>query len=192
MTIAKEVTGTLDFADPGQVGEAELAKARVQMEIQVDGKDSGAMTFEFWPQAAPKTVRNFLRYASAGFYDGLGFHRIISGFMVQGGDPKGDGTGSGPHGTIPGEFSQDSRYSHRQGVISMARSQDPDSASCQFFICHGDPTFLDGQYAAFGRLVDGEKTLEALAGTPTRTRGGEKSAPTVDCRIARMRVLMEE
>ncbi|TAH39780.1 MAG: peptidylprolyl isomerase [Planctomycetota bacterium] len=147
------------------------------------------MTLKFWPEAAPNTVRNFLRYAAEGFYDGKTFHRVISGFMIQGGCPQGTGTGSGPHGKIAGEFSADKKYSHRRGVISMARSNDPNSASCQFFICHGDAPFLDGKYAAFGQVESGTEVLDAVAAVQTGG-GGENSRPQQACVIRRMEVVL--
>lgn len=179
----------MNFSDPAQLSSADLEKAQVTMEVAVDGKSVGSMTLEFWPQVAPQTVRNFLAYAGSGFYDGLGFHRIIENFMVQGGCPKGTGTGSGPNGNIPGEFQSDPQYSHQRGVISMARSQNPDSASCQFFICHGDASFLDGQYAAFGKLVDGDEVLEKIATVSTGVgAGGENSKPKQAVTILKMSV----
>jgi peptidyl-prolyl cis-trans isomerase B (cyclophilin B) len=138
----------------------------------------GEMTVAFWPDVAPKTVENFKKLARAGFYDGTAFHRIIKGFMVQGGCPntkegeKGmPGTG-GPGYMINAEFNT---KSHVRGVLSMARSSSPDSAGSQFFICHGDAKFLDRQYTAFGELVSGEDVLEKIASVPTA--GSEKSTP---------------
>ena len=138
----------------------------------------GDMTVAFWPDVAPKTVENFMKLAREGFYDGTAFHRIIKGFMVQGGCPntkagKGGmpGTG-GPGYTIKAEFNP---KSHVRGVLSMARSSHPDSAGSQFFIVHGDAKFLDRQYTAFGELIAGEDVLELIAGVPTS--GSEKSTP---------------
>jgi peptidyl-prolyl cis-trans isomerase B (cyclophilin B) len=138
----------------------------------------GDMTVAFWPDVAPKTVENFKKLAREGFYDGTAFHRIIKGFMVQGGCPntkagKGGmpGTG-GPGYTIKAEFNP---KSHVRGVLSMARSSHPDSAGSQFFIVHGDAKFLDRQYTAFGELIAGEDVLEIIAGVPTS--GSEKSTP---------------
>jgi peptidyl-prolyl cis-trans isomerase B (cyclophilin B) len=131
----------------------------------------GEMVIEFWPDIAPRTVGNFKTLAKKGFYDGTCFHRVIKGFMIQGGDPLTMdpskeamwGTG-GPGYTVKAEFND---RSHVRGVISMARSQDPDSAGSQFFICHGNPTFLDHQYTAFGKLTKGDDVLEKIATTPT-------------------------
>jgi peptidyl-prolyl cis-trans isomerase B (cyclophilin B) len=122
------------------------------------------------PEKAPKTVENFLSLVNKGFYNGLIFHRVISGFMIQGGDPKGNGTG-GPGYHIVGEFAHNgfkqNDISHRRGVISMARAMDPNSAGSQFFIMHEDGTFLDGEYAAFGFVIEGLETVDEIAGTKT-------------------------
>ena len=127
-------------------------------------KDCGTITVELDGDAAPETVKNFVSLAESGFYDGLTFHRIIDGFMIQGGDPNGDGTG-GSEETIPGEFSAngfDNPLSHTRGTISMARSQDYDSASSQFFIMQEDTPSLDGQYAAFGHVTSGMEVVDAI------------------------------
>lgn len=168
-----------DYMDTNQVSESDLTQLEVVIDCTLGGESIGEMVFEFWPDAAPTTVRNFLRYAGNGKYDGRVFHRIIPGFMVQGGDPTGTGSGSGEYGPIRGEFSTNPLHSHKRGVISMARTNDPDSASCQFFVCHGDPDFLDGQYAAFGRMVSGDETLEKLATVPT----GAGDRPTEECQM---------
>ena len=127
-------------------------------------KDYGTITVELDGDAAPETVKNFVSLAESGFYDGLTFHRIMDGFMIQGGDPNGDGTG-GSEETIPGEFSAngfDNPLSHTRGTISMARSQDYDSASSQFFIMQEDTPSLDGQYAAFGHVTSGMEVVDAI------------------------------
>ena len=119
--------------------------------------------------AAPKTVANFNKLVSEGFYDGLSFHRIIPGFMIQGGDPVGNGTG-GSNENIVGEFASNgfnNPIKHTRGVISMARSMDPNSASSQFFIMHADAPHLDGNYAAFGHVVEGLEVVDEIANTPT-------------------------
>lgn len=133
---------------------------------------AGQMRLEFFHDKAPGHVENFIRLAEKGFYDGTRFHRTIPGFMIQGGCPEGTGRG-GPGYTIQAEFND---VHHARGVLSMARAQDPDSAGSQFFICHGDAGFLDRQYTAFGRLVEGEATLDKIAKAPTRP-GGEGSTP---------------
>ena len=140
-------------------------------EVAVIKTSEGEMVAEFWADVAPKTVENFKKLAKSGFYDGTAFHRVIKGFMIQGGDPltKDEnqkarwGTGD-PGYKIPAEFS---KKSHERGVLSMARSQDPNSAGSQFFICHGAPKFLDGQYTAFGKLIKGDDVLEKIATTKT-------------------------
>ena len=142
---------------------------------EIDIQDYGTITVELDGDAAPITVRNFMDLANDGFYDGLTFHRIISGFMMQGGDPNGNGTG-GSEDTIKGEFSSngvENTLSHTRGAISMARSQNPDSASSQFFICHADSAFLDGQYACFGYVTDGMDVVDAVceAAKPTDGNG---------------------
>lgn len=142
---------------------------------EIEIQDYGTITVELDGDAAPITVQNFMDLANAGFYDGLTFHRIISGFMMQGGDPNGNGTG-GSENTIKGEFSSngvENTLSHTRGAISMARSQNPDSASSQFFICHADSTFLDGQYACFGYVTDGMDVVDDVceAAQPTDGNG---------------------
>lgn len=141
-------------------------------EVAVIKTDSGDMVVAFWPEVAPKTVENFKKLARQGFYDGTCFHRVIRGFMIQGGDPLTKdasqeaawGTG-GPGYTIKAEFND---RKHVKGVLSMARSGHPDSAGSQFFICDGNPSHLDGQYTAFGKLIKGEEVLTAIANTPTK------------------------
>ena len=130
----------------------------------IDIADYGAITLELDGDSAPLTVANFVKLAKDGFYDGLTFHRIMDGFMMQGGDPNGNGTG-GSDETIPGEFSAngyDNPISHTRGTISMARASDPNSASSQFFICQADSTFLDGNYAAFGHVTEGMDVVDAI------------------------------
>ncbi len=153
----------------------------------------GAMKIELWPDVAPKTVENFVKLSKEGFYDGTAFHRIVAGFMIQGGDPLTKdpanaprfGTG-GPGYTIRAEFND---RPHVRGVISMARSSDPHSAGSQFFICHGDARFLDRQYTAFGKLVSGDDVLERIAQTPTRVGpGGENSEPLERIEIVRVEI----
>ncbi len=137
----------------------ENVKVLVEME---NGED---FTLELYPEYAPQTVQNFLDLVTDGFYDGVGFHRVVDGFMAQGGDPEGTGMG-GSGVQIPGEFASNgfkqNTLSHTRGVISMARSQDPDSASSQFFICYDDASFLDGNYAAFGKVIEGMETVDGF------------------------------
>ena len=137
--------------------------------VVIEMEDGGIIRIETDPNAAPKTVANFEKLVRAGFYDGLTFHRVIAGFMIQGGDPLGNGTG-GAAETIPGEFAQNGHKNpirHLRGVISMARASDPDSASSQFFIMHADAPHLDGAYAAFGHVVQGMGVVDRIASVPT-------------------------
>ena len=137
--------------------------------VTITMEDGGIMKLELYPEIAPNTVNNFISLVSKGFYNGLIFHRVISGFMIQGGDPDGRGTG-GPGYSIKGEFSGNgfpNDLKHTRGVISMARSMRPDSAGSQFFIMHQDSPHLDGQYAAFGKLLEGEDVLDNIARTKT-------------------------
>ena len=129
----------------------------------------GTIEVELYKDAAPITVDNFIKLVNKGFYNGLTFHRIIKGFMIQGGCPKGNGTG-GPGYSIKGEFlanGVNNPLKHTRGVISMARAMDPDSAGSQFFIMHKDAPHLDGQYAAFGKVVSGIEVVDAIASVPT-------------------------
>ena len=151
------------FMLPFSAGSGESAAADAPV-IVLRVADYGEIYLELYPEYAPLTVENFLRLVDSGFYNGLTFHRIISGFMAQGGCPLGNGTGSS--GTsIKGEFSSngvDNPLKHERGVVSMARSGDPDSASCQFFIMHADAPHLDGSYAAFGRVLSGMGIVDAI------------------------------
>ena len=137
--------------------------------IIIEMSDGGVMTAELYPETAPITVENFKSLVKKGFYDGLIFHRVIAGFMIQGGDPTGTGRG-GPGHTIKVEFASNgvkNPLKHTRGVLSMARAMDPDSAGSQFFIMHKDAPHLDGQYAAFGKLTDGFDVLDRIASTDT-------------------------
>ena len=157
---------------PGQDDKKkDEQKTSAAKEVAVIKTTEGDMVVEFWPEVAPKTVENFKTLAKKGFYDGTCFHRVIKDFMIQGGDPKTKdankenewGTGD-PGYKINAEFSD---RSHKRGVLSMARSADPNSAGSQFFICHGEPTFLDGKYTTFGKLIKGDDVLEKIATTKT-------------------------
>ena len=152
--------------------------------IKIEVKGFGTIMVELDKEAAPKTVENFEKLVSEGFYDGLTFHRIIKGFMIQGGDPLGNGTGDSKV-KIPGEFKSngwDNPISHKRGVISMARAQNPNSASCQFFIVHEDSEFLDGDYAAFGHVTEGMDVVDAIAAVDT----DENDRPTEDVLIEKV------
>lgn len=135
----------------------------------IEMENGKEIKLELYPEKAPLTVANFEKLVADKFYDGLTFHRIISGFMIQGGCPKGDGTG-GPKEHIKGEFSANgvpNDIKHTRGVLSMARSMDPNSAGSQFFIMHKDAPHLDGQYAAFGKVIEGMETVDEIAATET-------------------------
>lgn len=137
--------------------------------VTITMDDGSKMNIELYPNIAPETVNNFVSLVSKGFYDGLTFHRIIPGFMIQGGDPLGNGTG-GPGYSIKGEFRANgvkNDLKHERGVISMARAMDPNSAGSQFFIMHADAPHLDGNYAAFGKVVDGMDTVDRIASVRT-------------------------
>ena len=137
--------------------------------VTIQMKDGGVMKVELYPEIAPITVKNFIDLASKGFYNGLIFHRVISGFMIQGGDPEGTGAG-GPGYCIKGEFRANgvkNDLKHTRGVISMARTMVPDSAGSQFFIMHEDYPSLDGQYAAFGKVIEGIEVVDKIASVKT-------------------------
>ncbi len=149
--------------------------------VRIEMDNGAIIDIELYPEKAPKTVANFEKLVKEGFYDGLTFHRIIRGFMIQGGDPEGTGMG-GSKETIPGEFASNgfpqNDIRHTKGVISMARTMAPNSASSQFFIMHEDSPHLDGQYAAFGKVVDGIDAVDEIACTPT-TYGDRPVVPVV-------------
>ena len=137
--------------------------------IVIEMENGKEIKLELYPEIAPKTVANFEKLVSEGFYDGLTFHRIIPGFMIQGGDPLGNGMG-GADEKIVGEFAANgykNDLKHTRGVISMARSMAPNSASSQFFIMHADAPHLDGSYAAFGKVIEGIDTVDEIASVPT-------------------------
>lgn len=175
-----DTTPTTDPATtPTGTSEAQVTEETPSISgkhhIEIEIQDYGTIAVELDADAAPITVENFLSLAESGFYNGLTFHRIMEGFMMQGGDPLGNGTG-GSDETIKGEFSfngVENNLSHTRGAISMARSSAYDSASSQFFICHADSTFLDGQYACFGYVTDGMDVVDAVceAAQPTDSNG---------------------
>lgn len=137
--------------------------------FKIEMENGGVMSGELYDEIAPISVANFEKLANSGFYDGVIFHRVIPGFMIQGGDPKGTGMG-GPGYRIYGEFTMNgfkNTLKHTRGVLSMARSMDPNSAGSQFFIMHADAPHLDGQYAAFGKVTDGMDVVDRIAKTPT-------------------------
>ncbi len=153
--------------------------------VLIEMEDGATMKVELYPEYAPKTVANFEKLVKEGFYDGLTFHRVISGFMIQGGDPQGTGMG-GSDETIPGEFSSNgfkkNTLKHTRGVISMARTTMPNSATSQFFIMHQDTPSLDGSYAAFGKVIEGIEEVDKIASVPT----GASDKPLTPVVIKRM------
>lgn len=137
--------------------------------VTIEMENGDIMKAELYPEIAPNTVNNFISLIQKGYYDGIIFHRVIKGFMIQGGDPDGNGTG-GPGYEIDGEFSMNgftNNLKHTPGVLSMARTMDPNSAGSQFFIMHEDGPFLDGNYAAFGKIIEGIEVVDEIASTPT-------------------------
>lgn len=185
-TDTTETTEETSAADETRDGAADTADTSENEElltglhhVTIDVQDYGTISLELDADTAPISVTNFINLANEGFYDGLTFHRIISGFMIQGGDPNGNGTG-GSEKTIKGEFSAngvENDISHVRGVISMARANDPDSGSSQFFIVHEDSTFLDGQYAAFGHVTEGMDVVDAICeAVPVQDKNGTVAA----------------
>ncbi|HAM30583.1 MAG TPA: peptidylprolyl isomerase [Erysipelotrichaceae bacterium] len=176
LVIAVVVIGAVFFFLPHkQTTEASSLDLSKTYIADIVVKDYGTIEVELDPKEAPLTCENFIELANEGFYDNLTFHRIIKGFMIQGGDPNGDGTG-GSEKTVKGEFSSngvENNLSHERGVISMARSSDKDSASSQFFICDADDPFLDGDYAAFGKVIKGMDVVDKIAddAKPTDNNG---------------------
>jgi len=172
----------------------ETSPMNPSSEVAVIKTNEGEMVIEFWSDAAPKTVENFKKLARSGFYDGTTFHRIVKGFMIQGGDPnskdpaKENSFGQGGPGyKIKAEFNN---HSHERGVISMARGPDPDSAGSQFFICLAPVPRLDGQYTTFGKLIKGDDVLEKIGDTPvTRNSMGENSKPTKRVMIESVKIV---
>ena len=192
-TKTTETTEATSAADKTSDGAADTADTSENEElltglhhVTIDVQDYGTISLELDADTAPISVTNFINLANEGFYDGLTFHRIISGFMIQGGDPNGNGTG-GSEKTIKGEFSAngvENDISHVRGVISMARANDPDSGSSQFFIVHEDSTFLDGDYAAFGKVTEGMDIVDEICknANPTDDNGTIKAdeQPVID------------
>ena len=161
----------------------ETKPMQTSEEVAVMKTSEGEMVFKFWTDAAPATIENFKKLAKSGFYDGTSFHRIVNGFMIQGGDPltkdtaNEDRFGTGDPGyKVKAEFNN---HNHERGVLSMARSSDPDSAGSQFFICLAAVRHLDNQYTTFGKMIKGDEVLEKIARTPVvMSSSGEKSKPT--------------
>lgn len=189
---AKEVVAEpAATVEPADKEPAEMAKKNVE-EVAVMETSVGTMVLRFFPDVAPGHVENFKKLARQGFYDGTRFHRVIAGFMIQGGDPnsKSDdasqwGTG-GPGYSIKAEFNN---KPHVKGTLSMARSSDPNSAGSQFFICHGRAASLDGQYTVFGELMDGVDVLDKIATAPVTRRGGENSLPMMPVVVKSVKII---
>lgn len=161
--------GENSVSDEGEAGASGTVSASGKHHVEITVKDYGTISVELDGDVAPITVGNFLKLAGEGFYDGLTFHRIWPGFMIQGGDPNGNGTG-GSSEKIKGEFSEngvENNLSHTRGAISMARANPMDSASSQFFIVHEDSTSLDGKYACFGYVTEGIEVVDAICETVT-------------------------
>ena len=157
---------------------------------EIEMKDGGVIKIELYPDVARNTVNNFIALAKDAFYDNLIFHRVISGFMIQGGCPHGQGTG-GPGYSIKGEFSGngfENNLKHERGVISMARSGEPDSAGSQFFIMHDSAPHLDGQYAAFGKIIDGLDVLDKIAAIET----AQADRPVTEQRIRKIKISLND
>lgn len=192
----EEDTGAGAAFTDGSDGEADTLTEETELDVSkplsgihhavMEVRDYGTIELELDADTAPLTVTNFVKLAQADFYDGLTFHRIMDGFMIQGGDPLGTGTG-GSDDNIKGEFSNngvENNISHKRGVISMARAMDPDSASSQFFIVQTDSTFLDGDYAAFGNVTEGMDVVDKIAqdAQPTDNNGTipKDAQPVID------------
>ncbi len=175
--------------DSKEKGDEKVDTSKMPVAIistSMGGEKLGDIKIQLRPDVAENTVNNFIKLSREGFYDGLIFHRIIEGFMIQGGDPDGIGVG-GPGYGIKGEFKQnghDNNLSHDRGVISMARSASFDSAGSQFFICHQPAPHLNGAYASFGTLVSGEESLDRLASVKT----GQQDRPSIECKIEKITI----
>ena len=184
----------MGFAQAAKSGDAAKAQPTGANEVAVIKTSLGEMTVQFWPDVAPNTVENFKKLARQGFYDGTSFHRIIRGFMIQGGDPltkdpaKEELYGTGDPGyKIKAEFNS---RPHERGVLSMARSRDPNSAGSQFFICLGRAEHLDNQYTAFGKVIKGEDVLVKIGETPVGpSRSGEPSKPSTRVEVQSIKIL---
>ncbi len=173
--------------------EEDKKMTEENVKVLVEMEDGGEFVLELYPSYAPQTVQNFVDLVSDGFYDGVGFHRVVDGFMAQGGDPEGTGMG-GSGVQIPGEFSSNgfsqNTLSHQRGVISMARSMDPDSASSQFFICYDDASFLDGQYAAFGKVIEGMDVVDGFLDVERKPNSmGEMAIPVTPITMKKVTII---
>lgn len=167
------------WGDPAELAARNAGKTAT-LTLAIDGESLGDVVIEFYPNEAPNTVENFIRLARKGFYDGLLFHRVIPKFMIQGGDPEGDGRG-GPGYEIPAEFND---HKHVPGAVAMARTQDPNSAGSQFYICLGTPSWLDGSYTVFGQVISGQEHVDAVGKQPT----GANDRPTTRVTMAKVTI----
>ena len=192
------LTGTA-LAQEKKAGAADTKKTESAStnEVAVIKTSAGEMVVEFWPDVAPKHVENFKKLARQGFYDGTAFHRIIKGFMIQGGDPKTkDLTKEAEYGTGDPGYKINAEFNNRKhvrGVLSMARSRDPNSAGSQFFIMLGDAPSLDNQYTGFGKLIKGEDVLTKIGDTPVeRSRSGEPSKPKERVEVQSVKIVLSD
>lgn len=169
--------------EPPKEEKQHVTSSKVHPTAIIKMESGKQMTLELFPEKAPNTVANFVTLAESGFYNHLTFHRVISGFMIQGGDPKGDGSG-GPDYKIKGEFSEngftDNDLKHERGVISMARSSSPNSGGSQFFIMHQTSAHLDGKYAAFGKVIEGIEVVDQIASTPVDQKDKPEQAQVIE------------
>lgn len=183
-TLMPEVKAAVNSHKTTDFTETKETTEYVKMSV----KDHGDIIIRLRPDVAPETVKNFQELVAKGFYDGLSFHRIMKGFMIQGGDPKGDGTGDAGK-DIKGEFTSNgftNNLKHVRGVISMARGNEPDSASCQFFICDATSEHLDNKYASFGYVMAGMETVDSIASVEVQSNGREMSDPVKDVIIEKI------
>ena len=192
-TAAAVICGFTGCADKNQPDHYYTDESVEETVTTSEEQSTGSFTITLRPDVAPITCENFEKLVGEGFYDGLTFHRVVDGFMAQGGDPNGDGTGGAPD-TIEGEFSangHENTLSHTRGVVSMARSQDMNSASSQFFICYTDDcTFLDGQYAAFGEVTEGMEVVDSFLDVERELNAsGEVAVPTVPITITKAEMI---
>lgn len=188
---ASEAGDTASSAENAPAAAENVGSADSVAENADSVSDENAFIITLYPDTAPITCENFEKLVSEGFYNGLTFHRVIEGFMAQGGDPQGTGMG-GSDQTIKGEFTSngvENNLSHQRGVVSMARSQDPDSASSQFFICYGDESFLDGQYAAFGEVTQGMEVVDNFLTVERAMSGGELSSPVTPITMKEVKMI---
>ncbi len=188
---AENDVNNINVTDETQEEDKTMTEENVKVLVEME--NGGEFVIELYPEYAPQTVQNFVDLVTDGFYDGVCFHRVVDGFMAQGGDPEGTGMG-GSGVEIPGEFAANgfaqNTLSHTRGVISMARSQMPDSASSQFSICYDDASFLDGQYAAFGKVVEGMEVVDAfLEVERTYNSMGELASPVEPIVMKRVTVI---